>query len=181
MSGRLVRYQQAGDLHFVTFSCYQRLPLLARAEVRELFEQSLETMRSRYDFVVSGYVVMPEHVHILLSEPKSCGLDKAIQAVKLSVSVRQGQGRFWQARYYDFNVYTSRKLVEKLRYMHRNPVARGLAAKPGDWAWSSFRHYCTGERGTVEIESQWTATRRDRVAFATHVSNARHGAPASRK
>ncbi len=50
--------------------------------------------------------------------------------------------------------------MEKLRYMHRNPAVRGLVAKPEEWAWSSFRHYATSIEGTVEIESQWTATRR---------------------
>ena len=51
------------------------------------------------------------------------------------------QNRFWQARFYDFNVWTERKRVEKLRYMHRNPVMRGLANSPEDWRWSSFRWY----------------------------------------
>jgi hypothetical protein len=50
--------------------------------------------------------------------------------------------------------------VEKLRYIHRNPVRRGLVAKLEDWRWSSFRHYATGLRGTVEIESEWTARER---------------------
>ena len=54
--------------------------------------------------------------------------------------------------------------------MYRNPVARGLVARPADWAWSGFRHYATGVEGTVEIESSWTAARRDRVAVGTHVS-----------
>lgn len=64
--------------------------------------------------------------------------------------------------YYDFNVWSPEKTTEKLRYMHRNPVKRGLVAKPGDWPWSSYRHYATGERGTVEIESLWTARRREK-------------------
>jgi len=51
--------------------------------------------------------------------------------------------------------------VEKLRYMHRNPVKRGLVSRPEDWAWSSFRHYATGIEGTVEIESEWTARKRE--------------------
>jgi len=68
---------------------------------------------------------------------------------------------FWQARYYDFNVWSEKKFVEKLRYIHRNPVARGLVNKPEDWPWSSFRHYLTGAEGTVEIESQWTAEGED--------------------
>jgi len=118
-------------------------------------------MRARYDFVVCGYAVMPEHVHLLVSEPKEALLSKAIQALKLSVSVQSRQRPFWQARYYDFNVHNEEKRIEKLRYMHRNPVKRGLVEKPEDWAWSSFRHYATGIEATVDIESFWTAARRD--------------------
>jgi putative transposase len=70
--------------------------------------------------------------------------------------------QFWQRRFYDFNVRSRRKSIEKLRYMHRNPVARGLVARPEDWPWSSFRHYAMGEIGSVEIESEWTALRRER-------------------
>jgi putative transposase len=137
----------------------------------------LETIRLRYRFLVFGYVVMPEHVHLLLSEPPEILLAKAIQSLKLSVSVRQSRKPFWQARYYDFNVFTQRKLVEKRRYIHRNPVTRGLVVAPQDWPWSSFRHYASGEIGTVQIESDWTANRRDRAASETHVSESRRGAP----
>jgi hypothetical protein len=70
-------------------------------------------------------------------------------------------------RYYDFNVYSERKRMEKIGYMHHNPVHRGLAAEPSQWPWSSFRHFATGEIGGVEIESQWTATRRERSWLPT--------------
>ena len=173
----LVRYQRAGHFHFVTFSCYGRQPHLGSAAARDRFEQSLETMRVRYDFVVAGYVVMPEHVHLLVSEPKSALLAKALQALKLSVAVQRRERPFWQARYYDFNVYTPHKRSEKIEYMHRNPVRRGLVDEPGEWVWSSYGHFATGERFTVEIESEWTAARRNRGAAETHVSEARHGAP----
>ena len=153
MTKGLVRYQQAGDLHFVTFSCSGRRPFLANPTTRNIFERSLETMRIRYHFAILGYVVMPEHVHLLVSEPKNAPLSKAIQALKLSVAVERNQRPFWQARYYDFNVFTHAKRVEKPKYMHRNPVARGLVAEPDAWAWSSFRHYSMGEIGTVRIES----------------------------
>jgi putative transposase len=160
----LVRYQQCGCFHFITFGCYHRLRHLQTAAPRELFERSLETIRVRYDFVVAGYVGMPDHVHLLVSEPKKALLSKAIQALKLSVSVQSKERPFWQARYYDFNVHSDEKRVEKLRYMHRNPVKSGLVEKPEDWAWSSFRHYALGEIGTVEIESFWTAARREGVS-----------------
>ena len=64
---------------------------------------------------------------------------------------------FWQDRYYDSNVYGGQARSEVIRYIHRNPVKRGLVTKPEDWPWSSFRHYAAGVSGTVEIESQWTA------------------------
>ena len=69
-------------------------------------------------------------------------------------------GSFWQPSYHDFNVWSEPKRIEKLRYIHRNPVVRGLVARPEDWKWSSYRHYRTGMRGAVEIESEWTARRR---------------------
>ena len=88
MAHNLVRYQSTGDCHFVTFSCYRRQPYLDSLFARQLFERSLETIRVRYDFCVFGYVVMPEHVHLLVSEPKRAILAKAIQALKLSVAVQ---------------------------------------------------------------------------------------------
>jgi putative transposase len=103
---------------------------------------------------------MPEHVHLLVSEPLNEPLAAAIKALKLSVTSRRTERPFWQARYYDFNVWSAEKQTEKLKYLHRNPVKRGLVAKPEDWRWSSFRHYATGADGTVEIESEWTAFRR---------------------
>jgi putative transposase len=160
MRGKRIRYQQTGEFHFLTFSCYRRRAYLLAVAAMELFEDALERVRQRYLFVVAGYVVMPEHVHLLVSEPRRALLSRAVQALKLSVSMRSPQRPFWQAHYYDFNVHTREKHVEKLRYMHRNPVARGLCAKPEDWKWSSFRHYQTGMGGTVEIESEWTARQR---------------------
>jgi putative transposase len=81
-------------------------------------------MRLRYGFVVSGYVVMPDHVHLLVSEPKKVLLSKVIQALKLSVSVQSKQKPFWQPRYYDFNVHDEEKRIEKLRYISQSDQAR---------------------------------------------------------
>jgi putative transposase len=160
MKGARIRYQQTGEFHFLTFSCYRRRPYLSQVEAMEIFEDALERVRGRYLIAVAGYVVMPEHVHVLVSEPRRGLLSRAVQALKLSVSMRSHERPFWQAHYYDFNVSSDAKFVEKLRYIHRNPVVRGLVEKPEDWAWSSYRHYQTGARGTVEIESEWTAGRR---------------------
>ncbi len=159
----LKRYQQTGDFHFITSSCYQRLPYLAGPLAKQTFEEILETLRKRHGFYIAGYVLMPEHVHLLLSEPKQITLASVIRVLKGETSKRLKGTRdqFWQRRYYDFNVFTEDKRVEKLRYMHRNPVVRGLVEKSEDYPWSSFHHWATGEPGRVEIESQWTARRRE--------------------
>jgi putative transposase len=159
----LKRYQQSGQSHFVTFSCYHRLPYLS-GNICDVFLSSLEQRRRQYRFLVYGYVVMHEHVHLLVSEPEAALLSTALQSLKLSVARRAvrtgGPAPLWQKRYYDHNVRNYESFVQKLRYMHRNPVKRGLCDRPEDWRWSSYRHYAEAEVGPVEIESEWTAMRR---------------------
>jgi putative transposase len=151
----LKRYQHLGDEHFVTFSCYRRHAYLRAPVARDLFEDALERIRGRFEFEVVGYVVMPEHVHLLVSEPLQESLAGGLQALKLSVARQSDQGRFWQTRYYDFNVYSDDKRTEKLDYMHWNPVKRGLVDRMEDWKWSSYRFYRTGEEGRVHVHSAW--------------------------
>jgi putative transposase len=168
MPPSLRRYQQGGHLHFITFSCYRRQPKLGTSTARARFEESLEQACRFYGLGVLGYVVMPEHVHLLVSEPEKEQLSTAIQALKQSVARRlalRSPEPFCQARYYDLNVWSNRKRVEKLKYIHRDPVARGLVARPEDWRWSSYRHYLTGVEGGVEIESEWTARRREQMGI----------------
>ncbi len=178
MTEGLHRFYGGNDLHFLTFSCYRRQPFLSSAIRCDLFLNILERVRRRYRLVVLAYVVMPEHIHLLVSEPQRENLSVVVQALKLGF-VRSLDGsnsnliprsrnngetwgtpinstqlipkRFWQARFYDFNVWTERKRVEKLRYIHRNPVKRGLVESPELWRWSSFRWYSRGELGPVGI------------------------------
>ena len=162
----LKRFQEARCLHFVTFSCYHRATLLAAPRARDVFEQTLERVRKWYGLHVAGYVVMPEHVHLLITEPERAKLSLALQMLKQNVArqLREPEGgSSWQPRYYDFNVWSEAKRIEKLRYIHRNPVRRGLVSSPEQWPWSSFRHYVSGIEGAVEIESQWTARRREQL------------------
>jgi putative transposase len=105
---------------------------------------------------------------LLVDEPERDTLARAMQSLKQGVARRlalRAEDSFWQARYCDFNVWSERKFVEKLRYIHRNPVKRGLVLRPEDWLWSSFRHYATGETGVAEIESQWTARKREQAGI----------------
>ena len=120
----LKRYYGAGDLHFITCSCYRRQPLLGTARRRDLFLTVLEQVRRRYEFVVVGYVVMPEHIHLLIGEPQKKNPSTLMQAFKLGFARRvlaQARRRsnpsqaslfdyapqpIWQKRFYDFNVWS---------------------------------------------------------------------------
>ena len=115
MKGERIRYQQTGEFHFLTFSSFRRRPYLSTVAAMELFEDALERVRLRSLFAVAGYVVMPEHVHLLVNEPGRGLLSRTVQALKLSVSMRSRERPFWQAHYYDFNISTHEKFVEKLR------------------------------------------------------------------
>jgi len=162
MPSGLSRFQKAESLHFVTFSCFNRLALLETPGARETVEAVLEKTRARHQARVYAYVLMPEHVHLLLNEPPQILLAQLLKAIKQITSrrLRGPREKFWQDRYYDGNVRGEKARSEVIRYIHRNPVVRGLVAKPEDWPWSSYHHYATGAKGTVEIESQWTAFRR---------------------
>jgi putative transposase len=170
----LHRYYGADQLHFITCSCYHRMPRLRSARSRDRVLSVLEQTRKRYRFVVVGYVVMPEHIHLLLSEPEVGTPSTVMQVLKQRTArallpkpkpcdPRQSnlfgeiseRAPFWQTRFYDFNVRTEKKRVEKLRYMHRNPVKRGLVEEPEDWRWSSYRFYLLGEPGPVRVNQGW--------------------------
>jgi REP-associated tyrosine transposase len=162
----LHRFQQSRQTHFVTFSCYRRQPKFSSPANCDLFVTCLEKMRQHFEMCVYGYVVMPEHVHLLLSEPDSAALADAIHFLKLSFAknvhrINEAPGTFWQKRYYDRNVRNEREFKVKLRYLHRNPVKRGLVKEPAEWKWSSFRHYAFREMTLVQIESEWTARDRE--------------------
>lgn len=189
----LRRFHQSKQSHFITFSCYRRQPNFVNSAIYDLFPRCLEDMRHRFDMRVYGYVVMPEHVHLLLSEPDPGTLAEAMHYLKLCFAKRLRSRRFgapgpalswskgapvfwtnlgsarpnpfWQKRYHDRNVRDAREFSVKLRYLHRNPVKRGLVTEPGDWKWSSFRHYAFRENGVVEIESEWTARDRELKMF----------------
>jgi putative transposase len=149
--------------------------VLGTASRRDLFLTVLERVRRRYRLIVIGYVVMPEHFHLLITEPQIGDPSVVMQALKLGFARRvlaemaraqvskgarpgapgsspgSSPSHVWAARFYDFNVYTERKRVEKLRYIHRNPVERGLVMEPDQWLWSSFRFYVYGEVGPVRV------------------------------
>ncbi len=148
----LQRFQQSGQSHFVTFGCHRRRESFSAPGAPRVFEAALERVRRDYGLRVYGYVVMPEHVHLLLSEPERQTLAVAIQSLKQGVArrlIEHEAAHFWEPRYYDFNVRDYRQFLEKLRYIHRNPVSRGLCERPEQWEWQlpSLRNRLWRPRG----------------------------------
>jgi len=173
MANKLIRIYGRGHLHFITFSCYRRMPLLRSVRARNVFVQILGQVRDRYGFSLVGYVVMPDHVHLLIGEPTKGTPSSVIQVLKQRVSRRlrrkkratagqlnlnfesgePAQPRMWQRRFYDFNVWSLKKRVEKLHYMHMNPLKRRLVDHPKDWPWSSFSFYANPSHGLIRVNS----------------------------
>jgi putative transposase len=126
MPGRLKRIYGFRDLHFITCSYYRRQQLPGTKHARDVFLRIFEQVRRKYKFEVVGYVVMPEHFHILVGEPEKGNPSTVLQILKPTVARRLlkparrrrnnqpmlwKDGRpvqnryFWQARFYDFNVF----------------------------------------------------------------------------
>lgn len=172
--GKLVRFNFPENIHFITTSCCNRLPLFSPDKIKTIFIESVIRTRNKYGFKLFGYVVMPEHVHILIQAQKGktisdimreikqiCAFD-ALQVLKTSSArnlLRRNTGRetehkysFWKPRFYDFNIYSEKKFKEKLDYCHKNPVTRGLVKDPSEWRFSSYRNYFLNDGSIITID-----------------------------
>ncbi len=186
---RCRRYDNEGDVHCLTFSCFQRLPLLSKPRSCQWVLDALCLGRERGQFDLWAYVVMPEHVHVVLWPHPSVAISEILKTVKQSVSKRallwlgknsptfltriediQPNGkrshRFWQrGGGYDRNLRTLSDVYEKTDYVHANPVRRNLATKAEDWPWSSCRAWKTGLDEPIAIDRNslptWTIPGRD--------------------
>jgi putative transposase len=171
MANSLIRQYGRGHLHFITFTCYRRLPLLRFFRAKNIFVQILGKVRDRHGFSRVGYVVMPEQIHLHISEPALGTPSTVIQVLKRCVSRRLRRKKrkptaqlnlifasgdnslphFWHRLFYDFNVWSLKKRVEKLHYMRMNPLKRKLVDRPKDWPWSSFSFYSTFKTGLIRV------------------------------
>lgn len=163
---RLIRSDTPGDARFLTFSCFKRQPFLSKERSRQWFIDALEASRQTHGFELWAWVIMPEHVHLLLYPgPAPLQMRSALFTLKKTVANRavayvrkhaprflasmedsRPNGdrchRFWQrGGGYDRNLSTPHDIWEKIDYIHENPVARGLCESPLDWKWSSARAF----------------------------------------
>ena len=169
---RLRHFDHLNTARFITFCCYRRHKFLTNGTVIEIFLDSLSKMKEKYALRLFGYVIMPEHVHLVLHPQDGTTLGKVMGELKSKSAVKVIEKRlaplpsdcrvmkngierraFWQPRCYDHNCRTEETVFEKINYCHNNPVTRGLVAEPGAWRWSSYNWY-TGQRDVpIEIDS----------------------------
>ena len=162
-------YDREGHAHFVTFSCYRRRRLLDHDRSKKIVLGVLNSQLALQRGRCVGFVVMPDHVHAIVWFPEPDQISHFMKQWKQRSSVQikrllhlalpsygsavEPMGPVWQARYYDFNLFSTRKLEEKLTYIHQNPVRAGLVSHPCDWPWSSSRYYELGR--TVGVPVGW--------------------------
>ena len=170
---QLHRREIPNHARFLTFSCFKRQPLLGTPSARDAFTEQLFLARSRLGFQLAAWVVMPEHVHLLvIPDPPALTISRILIAIKRPLAAQllptidptkfhltdaAGKRRFWQrGGGYDRNTYSSEELTEKITYIHENPCRRELSQRTEDWEWSSARAY-------AGLESKWPEI--DRIAL----------------
>ena len=174
------RYYDPGQLQFITASTYRRTPVFNSLRFCREFVRVLEELREQLGFLLIGWVLMPEHFHLLLRPEPAESTTQIIHQLKqrtafsILTALREShqyrwcrqilgrlrlpatvhskaQYRVWQRRFYPFNVFSEEKRLEKLNYMHGNPVKRGLVSSPEQWPWSSFRFYYLNDPSVLKM------------------------------
>ncbi len=171
------RWNIPWEAHELTFSCYRRQAFLGKDRTREYLAEAIIQARQRIGFHVWAYVIMPEHVHLLIWPAREdYSISAILQSIKQSVSRRAmhwlktnhpsglrflatGQKdrpyNFWQeGGGYDRNVRTAKVLLEVFNYIHDNPVKRGLVSRPEEWTWSSYRDWEGLGAGRIPLDKE---------------------------
>ena len=175
---RCERWDIPFDAHCLTFSCFGRNPFLRSERTCRWFLEALDAAREKEPFDLWAFVIMPEHVHVVLWPDEQTKISGILRSIKLSVARkaliwvrghcprslmrmedRQPNGkvsyRFWQrGGGHDRNLRSDRDVHEKIRYVHDNPVRRGLVARPEDWPWSSCRAHLQGVDEPIRIDRE---------------------------
>ncbi|TVQ62989.1 MAG: transposase [Phycisphaerales bacterium] len=168
----LKRWESPRSVRFITFSCEKRLPLFRNPAVCKVFIDALVRVRQSRGIELYAWAVMPEHVHLLLRSGPSEPLERTLRSLKVAVSKRvierwrsldapilarlsrpDGGHRFWlKGGGFDRTVRDSAEFSRTVRYIHRNPVERGLVEHAEDWQWSSVRWWMGRREGEIACD-----------------------------
>jgi putative transposase len=169
-------FDEPGDAHFLTFSCYRRMPLLGKERTCRWLIDAVQAARQKHQFDLWGWVIMPEHVHLLVWPKQTNSRVRAILAdikrpvgqeaivwleanhpeflARLTVCNRnRTYRRFWQAGPgQDRNVFDPNAAHQIVEYIHNNPVRRGLVSEPDQWFWSSAADWAGKENTPLKVD-----------------------------
>jgi REP element-mobilizing transposase RayT len=176
----LPRFQIEGHIYYITSVIYNRLPIFTRPSFIIPLLDSLNFYRYQQEFKLLGYVVMPDHIHLIIWPHGTSTVSDIMRDYKTFTSKRiirqarvenitewitafeqagqetnRSNNKVWQDSYWDENVYTERFLRQKLNYIHRNPFRSDLVKRPADYPYSSYRNYEFGEEWLIEIDRGW--------------------------
>jgi putative transposase len=175
------RHFEPGQLQFITTSTYRRGRLFTCQRFRWIFVETLRQLRQETGFLLIGWVLMPDHFRLLIRPQPAAetvrfmrdlkkrsaqqiiaALDRnrqhphcraMLSKLQLPPTVHSdAHHRVWQRRYVPFNVFTQKKHMEKLDYMHNNPVNKRLVSSPDQWPWSSFRSYYLNDSSVLSMD-----------------------------
>ncbi len=173
---KLRHYDLPGHAHFYTFSCFRRLPLLSKERTCRWTIQAIDKARTRFNFSLWAYVIMPEHVHLLIyPRDEQYSSAKILHYIKESVGRRainllkqtnspfltrlavneSGKTvyRFWQhSAGFDANHTDPTAIHEVIQYIHLNPLRRGLVLNVEDWFWSSAKAWLLGVEEPLRVD-----------------------------
>ncbi len=176
----LPRFHIEGHIYYITTISYNRLPIFTRPSFIIPLLDSLNFYRYQQEFKLLGYVIMPDHIHLIIWPFGRSTVSDIMRDYKTFTSKRiirqarvenirdwltafeqagaetdRSENKVWQDSYWDENVYTERFLRQKLNYVHRNPLRAGLVERPVDYPYSSYRNYQLGEEWLIEIDRDW--------------------------
>ena len=171
------RFNIPGHAHDLTFSCFQRKTFLKSGYAKQFLVEAINASRVKYQYDIWAWVFMPEHVHLLIfPRPETYSISDILRSIKqpvaqrmvrflkkrspkalvhLETGLRRPQYRFWQdGGGYDRNYWSTKEIHEQTKYIHNNPVKRGLVDTAVEWEWSSAREWILGEEGVIPIDRE---------------------------
>ncbi|PYS41369.1 MAG: hypothetical protein DMF71_11395 [Acidobacteria bacterium] len=175
----LFKSREENLVHYVTCVTFDRIPLFQRNKICSLFIDALEATRTKDPFKLIGYVIMPDHIHLLanpialniskvvgrlkgraatkiLKDLRMLGCWDVLDELKLLQPLKSGQTHaVWLKDFSSIDIWSHKFIRQKLHYIHMNPVRAGFCDHPAKWLWSSYHAYFPHELGSVPIEIDW--------------------------
>lgn len=151
------RYPNEGFPYLVTTNVKDRQPPFVEQRCREIVIGSIRFLRTRLGHQVHAYVLMPYHMHLVVTPRPGGNVSQVLHSLKLHTARQIGallgsKGGMWQARFYERALRTPKDVESALAYVHDNPIKAGLAVRPGDYAWSSYRACILREPTSIDVD-----------------------------